>query len=259
MQRGSVPHHCGQRPGQKKAFTPEEVKRVVKMLVKRGNIRDRALFCLAIKFMLRSEDLVSLRVGQVAYRSGGIRDTFTVAQRKTGANVTAMLDPPTCQAVADYLVVSGKGPDDFLFTAQGRTTAISTRQYRKLVKSWAASIGIRNLEDYAGHSTRRTRPVFLYRLGVPLGSISWGLGHGSLLATIVYLGITQEEVIADFRRHSLWGAADAVPLDQSPDVLWALKAQIDRALGVDAGKVPRVLRPQVGRVATNFRRHSLWG
>jgi hypothetical protein len=65
--------------------------------------------------------------------------------------------------------------------------------YRLLVKSWAAGIGL-DPALYSGHSTRRTLPSLIYaktRDVVAAGTI---LGHGgSLEHTRQYLGITLDQ------------------------------------------------------------------
>ncbi len=55
-----------------------------------------------------------------------------------------------------------------------------------------------NVEEYSVHSTRRTKAMFLYRRGVKLGTISKALGHKNLTATILYLGIEEQEVVDDW-------------------------------------------------------------
>ena len=67
--------------GKSDAFTPDQVKRIRGVLVKRNasGLGDLTLFSTAIDTMLQGRDLLELRVRDVQDRNGSIRSRF---QRK---------------------------------------------------------------------------------------------------------------------------------------------------------------------------------
>ncbi len=180
-----------------------EVKRIMKSLVKQGDVMETALFHTAIDSMLRSSDLLKLRVETVMYQSGAIKEVFSLTQSKTGRKVTIVLLEPTRKWLKRLIQEENKQFGDYLFTVNG-LFPIHPNWYRRIVKKWAKFAGITNVEEYSGHSTRRTKAMFLYRRGVKLGTISKALGHKNLTATILYLGIEEQEVVNDLKQNSLW-------------------------------------------------------
>ena len=67
--------------GQKDAFTPDQVKRIRRMLARRGDdgLRDLALFSVAIDTMLQGPELLNLAVKDVLQSDGKVRTVIEVA------------------------------------------------------------------------------------------------------------------------------------------------------------------------------------
>jgi integrase len=74
-------------------------------------VRDLALFNLAIDSELRGCDVVAVRVDDVAPNGHAI-ERATVRQRKTGRPVRFELTEQTRQAINEYLAATGKKPGD---------------------------------------------------------------------------------------------------------------------------------------------------
>ena len=68
--------------GQKKPFTPEQVRLIRELIKSNGNLRDLVLFCCAIDTLLRAIDLISLTVSDVMTPYGLIREEFPLQQKK---------------------------------------------------------------------------------------------------------------------------------------------------------------------------------
>lgn len=76
------PWNKGKVVGRKPPLSPEQVK-LVKMLLKQaGNLRDLALFSLAIDSSLRGSDLVKMKVKDL-YDGEDIREVANIRQKKT--------------------------------------------------------------------------------------------------------------------------------------------------------------------------------
>ena len=102
--------------GKKDAFTPDQVKRIRSILVKRdaSGLRDLALFATAIDTMLQGRDLLELHVRDVQHRNGSIRSTIKVSKKRSGAPVRCALSRLTAKALEKWIADSGKKPGDYL-------------------------------------------------------------------------------------------------------------------------------------------------
>jgi len=117
------------------------------------------MFNLAIDSKLRGCDVVAIKVEDVA-ASGYTADRAMVRQKKTGRPVRFELSEQTRQAIDDYLKVADKRPGEFLFTGRrDAESAITTRQYARLVSEWIGSIGL-DPRLFGTHSLRRTKATF---------------------------------------------------------------------------------------------------
>jgi integrase len=129
-------------------------------------------------------------------RPGGYAaDRATVRQKKTGRPVKFELTELTRQAVDDYLRVTGKKSDDYLFTGRRRTGHITTRQYARLLSQWIADIGL-DPHLFRTHSLRRTKTTLIYRRTGNLRVVQLLLGHTKIESTVRYLGIEVDDALA---------------------------------------------------------------
>src|SRR5580704_14270086 len=124
-------------------------------------VRELALFNLAIDSKLRGCDLVALRVDDVA-RNGNAIERTSVRQRKTGRPVRFEPTEQTRQAIDDYLTSTGKKPGEYLFDGRWPGESMSTRQYARLLADWLVGIGL-DPHIYGTHSLRRTKATLIYR------------------------------------------------------------------------------------------------
>jgi site-specific recombinase XerD len=107
--------------------------------------------------------------------------------------VKVKLLPKTREILKQFVQEKDLKGKDFLFVNRyGKR--LSTDWYRKLVKKWAFSIGL-DPKEYSGHSTRRTKAIFLYETYRDLEVVRIALGHKSLAATIAYLGVEEKRVM----------------------------------------------------------------
>jgi len=192
--------NSGRAMGQKKEFEMSEVKTLSRHFIDTQNWHDLALISLAIDSMLRGEDLLALRVEDVRYSNGQIRDHLGRQQQKTKRGVFPALTIATKVHVALWIKVSGKKAHHALFTRtkEINTSSICRSRYADIVKDWAEFLG-HPPDDYSTHSLRRTKPIHLFWKAEKRGKgeqmlviLSKLLGHKSINATVEYLGITQK-------------------------------------------------------------------
>ncbi|HEB55317.1 MAG TPA: hypothetical protein ENI98_03230 [Gammaproteobacteria bacterium] len=131
--------------GQKPPLKPREVWSIRIRLQLGKKKRDLALFNLAIDSKLRSCDLVTLQVADVA-QGGQVRERAIVIQQKTGRPVQFELTEQTREAIRDWLPEKQLKDRDFLFPSRiHHCSQLSTRQYARhsaIRKSAKADINI---------------------------------------------------------------------------------------------------------------------
>ena len=196
MKTVKSPWNAGRAVGQKKPFTIEEARRLKDLLRAANRGRDLALASVAFDSALRCCDVLALRWDQILDVSGSVKGRVTIRQQKTGANVTFELSGATRASLED--LAGRTGGTGYVFAGSTPETPLGGRQYRRLVKKWAGLLGL-PAEDYSTHSLRRTKPAAVYRQTRDPEIARILLGQRSLMATHRYLGLGQEEALAEAR------------------------------------------------------------
>ena len=124
-----IPWNKGQLIGAKSPLRQKHVWAIRTILQIERRARDLAMFNLAIDSKLRGCDVVSVKVGDIA-PNGYVIDRATVRQRKTGRPVRFELTEQTREAIDNYLKITRKKPDEFLFTGQRPELSISPASMR---------------------------------------------------------------------------------------------------------------------------------
>jgi len=135
----SIHPHCGRIPwnkgkliGQKLPLKQREIWRIRANLEHEHNVRELALFDLAIS-KLRACDLTALRVSDVM-RGDQVVGRTCVLQAKTQRPVRFEITDIARQALTAWIRQRSLGPDDFLFPSRCKKAShLSTRQYARIV------------------------------------------------------------------------------------------------------------------------------
>jgi integrase len=159
-----------------------------------GDVRNLALFNLAIDSKLRACDLVRLRVSDVTQGHKVVRRA-TVMQRKTKRPVQFEITDQTAASIRNLIINLNLMPDQYLFPSRlSSSPHLSTRQYAKIVKDWVRGIGL-DPYAYGTHSMRRTKATLIYRRTKNLRAVQLLLGHTKLESTVRYLGIELDDAL----------------------------------------------------------------
>src|ERR1700736_5542554 len=143
---------------------------------------------------LQGRDLVGLRVRDVVQGSR-VAPRAIVMQKKTQRPVQFEITEQTRDAVATWIVAAQLKPEQFLFPSRmSASPHLSTRQYSRIVRTWAGSIGL-DSAAYGTHSMRRTKPTLIYRRTRNLRAVQLLLGHSKLESTVRYLGIEVDDAL----------------------------------------------------------------
>ena len=180
--------------GPKPPFKLKEIWAIRIRLQLEQRVRDLALFNLAIDSKLRGCDLLKLQVRDIAH-NGRVISRAAVTQQKTGQPVKFELTEQTRNTVETWIDNARLSAENYLFPSRmGQSPHISTRQYARVVKSWAKLIGL-DPAEYGTHSLRRTKATLIYRRTKNIRAVQLLLGHTKLESTVRYLGIEVDDAL----------------------------------------------------------------
>jgi len=147
--------------------------------------------------MLRSSDLISLKVKYVLNEDGSVKDSVKVRQQKTKIfTLDIPLSKNSQDLINKYLVEREK--DSWIFVGKKSyytKSSITQKQYSRIVKGWVSSRGISNVGDYSTHLIRRTKNSLIYQKTQNVEVCRRLLGHSNITATSAYLGIEDSDAL----------------------------------------------------------------
>lgn len=185
----------GRIVGQKRPLLPKHVWAIRVRLEIANQVRDLALFNLAIDSKLRGGDLVKLKVADV-FSAGQVKERASITQTKTQQSVRFEITEGTRKSVVAWLEDPAMMGSEYLWPGRSHERLhISTRQYARLVRDWVISIGLEP-SSYGTHSMRRTKVAQIYRKTGNLRAIQLLLGHPKMDSTVRYLGVELEDALA---------------------------------------------------------------
>ncbi len=189
-----IPWNKGKLVGARPPLWQKHVWAIRTRLQIERQVRELALFNLAIDSKLRGCDLVAIRVNDVAPNGYAIERT-SVRQRKTGRPVRFELTEQTRQTIDEYLATADKKPGEYLFSGLRPGESMTTRQYARLLADWLVGIGL-DPHVYGTHSLRRTKATLIYRRTGNLRAVQLLLGHTKIESTVRYLSIDIDDALA---------------------------------------------------------------
>lgn len=149
--RSKTPWNKGKLTGQKPPLKLKEIWAIRIRLQISKQIRDLALFNLAIDSKLRSCDLVKIRVRDVTH-GATVSKRAMVMQQKTGLPVQFEITEQTRESISNWINTAELISEDYLFKSRNRISShLSTRQYARRVDSWVRAIGL-DPAEYGTHS-----------------------------------------------------------------------------------------------------------
>ena len=188
------PCNKGKLIGQKPPLKLKDIWAIRIHLQNTHQVRDLAMFNLAIDSKLRGCDLVNLRVRDVIHGSQILPRTMIV-QRKTQHPVQFELTEPTRIAVAAWIAKANLKFEQYLFPSRVvKSPHVSTRQYARIVHQWVAAVGL-DTTVYGTHTMRRTKATLIYKRTKNLRAVQLLLGHTKLESTVRYLGIEVDDAL----------------------------------------------------------------
>jgi len=188
----------------KKPLNEQQVKTLRKIVIDKP--LHELLLNLSVDLMLRSSDLLSLRVKDVMNESGSIKTEVKVKQKKTGkTTLNIPLSKNSLDVIKKHLV--DKKQEDFIFMGQMghfMKKPICSQQYARIVKGWMRKLGLEDVSEYSTHSMRKTKPSVIYDKTHNVDAVRRLLGQSSVTATSSYLGVTDNSALELARSINIW-------------------------------------------------------
>jgi len=189
-----TPRNKGKLVGQKSPLKLKQVWAIRIRLQIADNVRELALFNLAIDSKLRSCDLVKIRVKDIA-NGTTVSKRAIVMQQKTSRPVQFEITEQTRESISNLIEFARLNYSDYLFKSRFKSSLhLSTRQYARIVENWVAQIGL-DPASYGTHTMRRTKATLIYRRTKNLRAVQLLLGHRKLESTVRYLGIEVDDAL----------------------------------------------------------------
>lgn len=184
----------------KKPLSEKQVKSLRILVI--GKPLHELLLNLGVDLMLRSSDLLNLKVYDVVTESGKIKKDVKVKQKKTILNIP--LSKNSQDVIKKYLLDRDK--DSWIFVgnkSQYTKLPITQKQYSRIVKGWVSLLGVEDTRDFSTHSLRKTLPSVIYTKTQSPEICRRLLGHANISATSSYLGIEDSDAILVARNHHI--------------------------------------------------------
>ena len=189
-----TPWNKGKLTGQKAPLKLKDIWAIRIHLQIAHDVRQLAMFNLAIDSKLRGCDLVSLRVRDVTHGST-ISSRAIIVQKKTQHPVQFEITPQTRDTLEKWFVHAHLKGDDYIFPSRvAHGEHLSTRQYARIVHKWVSDIGLES-EKYGTHTMRRTKASLIYLRTKNLRAVQLLLGHTKIESTVRYLGIEVDDAL----------------------------------------------------------------
>ena len=179
----------------KKPFTKKQIQKI-RIKIK-GNPLQELLLNLSVDLMLRSSDLLSLKISDVINQNGSIKSEIKVKQKKTGkSTLPKPLSELSLKTIAKHLI--NKPLNDYIFKSQMYNYTkkpITSQQYARIVKKWGEYAGIEDVSEYSTHSMRKTKASVIYMETKDVEACRRLLGQSSVIATSAYLGVSDNSAL----------------------------------------------------------------
>lgn len=153
--------------------------------------RNKTIWLVGIKTMLRASDLLALTLADVA-PDGKLAKICKIKEKKTGKTRTVNLQPALPELSA-WLKVRPLN-SDYLFPGNritnGKRGPMGVKSWYGVLTTAAEWIG---MDGVGTHTMRKTGAYMLYKdSGNDLALVSSVLNHGSIKSTLHYLGLDDE-------------------------------------------------------------------
>lgn len=166
----------------------------VKMILKRGGMRNFLLFLIGINSRLRISDILKLKVKDVLDR-----DYIELKEQKTGKYKKFPITNSLKIHINEYIY--GKPYNEYLFSSNRGCKPISRVQAYRIINSVCKQAGITS--NIGTHTLRKTFGYHFYREKKDIALLQCIFNHSSPSVTLRYIGINQDIIDSSLRSFCL--------------------------------------------------------
>ena len=189
FRKGQNPNHP--KIGSATKVEPIRKKKDIEMI--KGNLRnkprDYCLFVLGINTAYRANELLSIKVDQVAHLTVG--DRLEIKQSKNNRYRAVTLNKAAIGAIEILLDSYPYTQEDYLFYSQ-RAPRLGVPEVSHKVKNWCADLRLPG--NYGSHTLRKTWGYWQYQRNTPIPLLMQAFGHQTQQQTMQYLGIQDKDI-----------------------------------------------------------------
>lgn len=176
--------------GQREPLSINEIQLIKNYLRSKNDpksIRDLAIISFALDTMLRSKDLLKLKVSDISDNDWNFKNIIEIKQKNR--EVMVEISENTMKSVIRWIQTSDKGLDDFLWTGftNNKKKPINRMTYGRIIKYTISEILDLDEELYNTHSLRRSKAILIYERTGNMELVRQLLGNGTIAATASYL------------------------------------------------------------------------
>lgn len=167
---------------------------LVKLILKENGTRDYLLFLIGINSGLRISDILKLKVKDVLDK-----EYIEIKEQKTGKYKKFPITDSYSKILKEYII--GKKPNEWLFSSQMGTKAITRVQAYRIISNACLKAGINT--RIGTHTLRKTFGYHFYQEKKDIALLQSILNHSAPSVTLRYIGINQDIIDANLKSFCL--------------------------------------------------------
>jgi len=167
--------------------------KAIEQYLKKHNERDYVIWVLGLNSGLRVSDILGLNVDDVFNKTH-----ITIIEKKTQKRKSFFINKKLNQVLKNF--VKGRNPDEPLFVGK-RGNRLDRRQVYRFLINTCTKIGIKS--KVSTHTMRRTFGYHHYQQYKDAIILQKIFNHSSQRITLMYIGITQDEIDLSYRNFEL--------------------------------------------------------
>ena len=169
-----------------------KVEEMKKVLLEQGKgKRNYLIFKVGINIGIRVSDIIKLKVSDIRYENGTMRDDITIIEKKTNKKKTFRFNIELKKELEDY--TKQMQQYEYIFKSRkGANQPLTRTQVYRFLNDAAKMVGI--TDSIGTHTMRKTFGFHNYKKYADVAMLQTIFNHSSPSITLRYIGISQDEI-----------------------------------------------------------------
>lgn len=178
-----------------------KIEEMKKVLLEQGKgKRNYLIFKVGINIGLRISDIIKLKVSDIRYENGTMRDDITIIEKKTNKKKVFRFNAELKDELDNY--TKNMKQFEYVFKSRNGVNQPLTRvQVYRFLNEAAKLTKIEHA--FGTHSLRKTMGYFFYLKYKDVATLQTIFNHSSPSITLRYIGISQDEINDMYEEFSL--------------------------------------------------------